>query len=170
MSLPRCVVCVCVCTGWAVALACYPPFVHSALDAYCTYHSPKNAWGVYFKHSPRWLFWCWGTGILALSTVYTWATIVFGMRFSNLTNRVREDMCSRQTDLMCLLGSYSALCTTVGSVSVSLLSFSRSHTYVTHIPFSSCHAAVVTRRASSAAARTPSCATLPTCARIYPGG
>lgn len=74
--------------------------MHSALDAYCTYHSPKNAWGIYFKHSPRWLFWCWGTAILALSTVYSWATIVFGMRFSNLTNRVREEMCSRQTDLL----------------------------------------------------------------------
>jgi hypothetical protein len=77
-----------------VALACYPPFVQSVLDAYCTYHSPDNAWGVYFKHSPRWLFWAWGTSILVLSSIYSWATIAFGMRFSNLTNRVRSCLSS----------------------------------------------------------------------------
>jgi hypothetical protein len=76
--------------GWAVALACYPPFVQSALDAYCTYHSPANAWGVFFKDSPRWLFWAWGTCILVLSTLYSWATVCFGLRFSNLTNRVSQ--------------------------------------------------------------------------------
>lgn len=74
--------------GWAVALSCYPPFVQSMLDAYCTYHSPQNAWGLYFKQSPRWLFWSWGISILVLSTIYCWATVMFGVRFSNLTNRV----------------------------------------------------------------------------------
>lgn len=75
--------------GWAVALACYPPFVYSALDAYCTYNSPDNAWGVYFAAAPRWLFVAWGLAILGLSGVYCWATVIFGLRFSNLTNRVR---------------------------------------------------------------------------------
>lgn len=77
-----------------MALSCYPPFVYSALDAYCTYHSPENAWGVYYRDSPRWLFWLWGLSILVLSTIYSWATVVFGMRFSNLTNRVSVSCCA----------------------------------------------------------------------------
>lgn len=64
--------------------------MYSALDAYCTYHSSHNAWGVYFKHSARWIFWLWGSCILALSCIYSWATVAFGMRFSNLTNRVSD--------------------------------------------------------------------------------
>lgn len=78
----------CYITGWAAALSCYPPFVYSVLDAYCTYNSPQNAWGFYLKDAPRWLFWMWGSTILILSTIYSWATVAFGMRFSNLTNRV----------------------------------------------------------------------------------
>lgn len=66
--------------------------MYSVLDAYCTYNSPKNAWGVLYAHSPRWFSCLWGLTILLLSGIYCWATIIFGLRFSNLTNRVSSTL------------------------------------------------------------------------------
>jgi len=66
--------------GWAIALFCYPPFNSSA--------------GTIFPYSRGNADWA-SLEILAISqgivlicfAIYTWATLVFGLRFSNLTNR-----------------------------------------------------------------------------------
>ena len=74
--------------GWVAALLCYPPF----------------AWGVlgngnmlaYEVHTPGWVHWfdgnpfllsLWGAWLVFLTAVYAWATVAFGIRFSNLTYR-----------------------------------------------------------------------------------
>ena len=72
--------------GWAAALICYPPFV--LMD--------NGGPFVYRQGTADWMYWLQGHpvalavmgGALALLTaIYAWATIAFGLRFSNLTDR-----------------------------------------------------------------------------------
>lgn len=71
--------------GWMAALACYRPFWDYIYSNYLTYED-GYAWG-------NWLggfhagYIVWGSTILFLLGVYVWATIPFGIRFSNLTHR-----------------------------------------------------------------------------------
>ncbi len=71
--------------GWAVALFCYPPFYPKFEQWYVQYGT-----GYDFD---RWLEphltvrWIWAGVILLLVAIYVSATIVFGVRFSNLTHR-----------------------------------------------------------------------------------
>ncbi len=71
--------------GWLSALVCYPPLSVLVLDVVLVY-----------RHEGDWTAWLqpesaaayvWGSIILALTAIYTWSTIAFGPRFSNLTNR-----------------------------------------------------------------------------------
>lgn len=71
--------------GWLSALACYPPLSALIFDVILVY-----------RHASDWTAWlqagsiaayAWGGVILALTWIYTWSTIVFGPRFSNLTHR-----------------------------------------------------------------------------------
>jgi hypothetical protein len=71
--------------GWLSALVCYPPLSVWVLDAWLVY-----------KHGADWTVWLaigslasylWGGAILALTAIYTWGTVAFGPRFSNLTHR-----------------------------------------------------------------------------------
>ena len=71
--------------GWWVALLCYEPFSRSVFPAYFAYGSGP-AWGHWFADQPLG-YALWGSLILALTAVYTWATVSFGLRFSNLTHR-----------------------------------------------------------------------------------
>lgn len=71
--------------GWAVCLVCYPPFWDTTAK-YFSYDQDNVYWGSLFSGSP-FLYGAWGTLILLLVVIYVWATISFGMRFSNLTNR-----------------------------------------------------------------------------------
>ena len=71
--------------GWGVCLACYPPF-WSTTATYLSYDQDNVYWGRLFSGSPL-LYGAWGTLILLFVVIYVWATISFGMRFSNLTNR-----------------------------------------------------------------------------------
>ena len=71
--------------GWGVALLCYEPFSRSVFPAYFAYGSGP-AWGHWFAE-PSLAYALWGSLILALTAVYTWATVSFGLRFSNLTHR-----------------------------------------------------------------------------------
>ena len=51
------------------------------------YHTAgSNAWG-YWLHGHTALLWVWAAMLTALTAVYAWATMAFGIRFSNLTYR-----------------------------------------------------------------------------------
>lgn len=71
--------------GWICALSCYTPFNLLVGRFYLSYKTP-----IAFEHllgNYPIIFWLWGSFILFLTIIYVWATIVFGLRFSNLTNR-----------------------------------------------------------------------------------
>lgn len=71
--------------GWVSALVCYQPFWKMVGDQYLGYWSDMS-WDVYLTSGSFWFYLC-GFGILFFETAFVWATIVFGMRFSNLTHR-----------------------------------------------------------------------------------
>jgi hypothetical protein len=71
--------------GWVVALACYDPLWSAVTYRYLSYGT-GHSWSSWLAYHP-YLAVLWGGGILALSAVYVWATVIFGARFSNLTNR-----------------------------------------------------------------------------------
>jgi protein-S-isoprenylcysteine O-methyltransferase Ste14 len=72
--------------GWLAALICYPPFTLMTDNGPLDYHPGSHDWTV-------WL-WSWptlqvvlGAGLVFLTFWYAWATVAFGLRFSNLTHR-----------------------------------------------------------------------------------
>lgn len=71
--------------GWLSALACYPPLSVLVLDTWLVYKTGSD-WQAWFSEGSM-AAWGWGGSILLLTAIYTWATVVFGPRFSNLTNR-----------------------------------------------------------------------------------
>jgi isoprenylcysteine carboxyl methyltransferase (ICMT) family protein YpbQ len=71
--------------GWLVCLVCYPPFWAGFYDNFFAYES--NPWTRWLWDGASWLHIGWGSLILMLGFVYVWATIAFGVRFSNLTHR-----------------------------------------------------------------------------------
>lgn len=72
--------------GWTAALICYPPFVLMDRGGPLDYHVGTAEWSVWFA-GHDWLLWLWAALLVALTAVYAWATVAFGPRFSNLTNR-----------------------------------------------------------------------------------
>lgn len=71
--------------GWVVCLACYPPFWPIAGQQFLNYDSGLT-WGYWFDGAPV-LKLVWSLLMLSLVGLYVWATVQFGVRFSNLTNR-----------------------------------------------------------------------------------
>jgi protein-S-isoprenylcysteine O-methyltransferase Ste14 len=71
--------------GWIVALICYQPFYSVFGDFYVAYSLETN-WSDWLSPYPL-LYWTWGACIIFLVFIYAWATAMFGLRFSNLTNR-----------------------------------------------------------------------------------
>lgn len=71
--------------GWVVALMCYQPFWSVFERNYIVYDDGLQ-WTNVFSGSDIGLM-LWGSAIIFLIAVYTWATFVFGYRFSNLTHR-----------------------------------------------------------------------------------
>lgn len=74
--------------GWVAALICYPPFVNAFMGPGGTiqYEYDTAGWGFWFAgNSP--LLWVWAAWLVFLTAVYAWATVAFGIRFSNLTYR-----------------------------------------------------------------------------------
>jgi protein-S-isoprenylcysteine O-methyltransferase Ste14 len=71
--------------GWVVALFCYPPFYSSFERWYVAYGTGYEFDAWLAPHLT--LRWIWVGVILALVGIYVSATIVFGVRFSNLTHR-----------------------------------------------------------------------------------
>ncbi|NNM58755.1 MAG: DUF1295 domain-containing protein [Legionellales bacterium] len=72
--------------GWLVALCCYAPFNSMLSASYMGYDRNGYSWGVWlFPHDIIYVI--WGTAILFLCLIYVYASITFGLRFSNLTHR-----------------------------------------------------------------------------------
>jgi protein-S-isoprenylcysteine O-methyltransferase Ste14 len=72
--------------GWMAALICYPPFILMNPGGPLDYHSGLGDWTLWLEGRPAVLA-VFGGVLVALTGVYAWATVAFGIRFSNLTNR-----------------------------------------------------------------------------------
>ena len=72
--------------GWLAALICYPPFVLMGDGGPLNYHQNTGDWAMWLKAWPM-LQWLWCAILITLTAVYAWATVAFGLRFSNLTYR-----------------------------------------------------------------------------------
>ncbi|WP_271439009.1 methyltransferase family protein [Pontixanthobacter luteolus] len=75
-------------SGWLAALICYPPLVFAFMgaDGMLAYEVNTAGWSFWFADSTT-LLWIWAALLVFLTGVYAWATIAFGIRFSNLTYR-----------------------------------------------------------------------------------
>ncbi len=71
--------------GWALCVVCYQPFWGVAGRMFLNYDDGKG-WGAWLQGMPV-VQAVWGSAILLLTVVYVWATVTFGLRFSNLTHR-----------------------------------------------------------------------------------
>lgn len=72
--------------GWLAALICYPPFVLMGGGGPLDYHSGGAEWD-YWTQGSAVLQWALGGWLVLLTALYAWATVAFGIRFSNLTDR-----------------------------------------------------------------------------------
>jgi protein-S-isoprenylcysteine O-methyltransferase Ste14 len=71
--------------AWVAALVCYPPFILMSggpLD----YQVFGSDWG-YWLAGHDGLLVVWAVVLVGLTAIYSWATMAFGIRFSNLTHR-----------------------------------------------------------------------------------
>ncbi len=72
--------------AWVAALICYPPFVLMNPGAPLHYEVNAIYWHQWLASYPA-LLWIWGALLVTLTGIYAWATVAFGLRFSNLTHR-----------------------------------------------------------------------------------
>ncbi len=72
--------------GWVAALACYPPFVMMGEGRPLNYQPNTGYWDYWLMGNTT-LLWVWGVALVVLTAWYAWATVAFGLRFSNLTHR-----------------------------------------------------------------------------------
>lgn len=72
--------------GWLSALLCYPPFMIMGSGDVLDYHANTADWAYWFAGHTTFL-WFWGAILVFLTAIYAWATVAFGIRFSNLTYR-----------------------------------------------------------------------------------
>jgi protein-S-isoprenylcysteine O-methyltransferase Ste14 len=75
--------------GWVAALICYPPFILMGGGGPLDYHPGTmgdQSWA-YWLGDYTALLWVWGGVLVLLTGIYAWATVAFGLRFSNLTHR-----------------------------------------------------------------------------------
>jgi protein-S-isoprenylcysteine O-methyltransferase Ste14 len=72
--------------AWAAALICYPPFILMEAGGPLDYHPGTAEWTFWFAAHPL-LLAIWGAMLVVLTAIYAGATVAFGLRFSNLTNR-----------------------------------------------------------------------------------
>ncbi len=76
--------------GWLAALMCYPPFILMSDGGPLSYHHATSDWAFWLAEYPI-VLWLWGAMLVFLTGVYAWATMIFGIRFSNLTYRGDAD-------------------------------------------------------------------------------
>ena len=72
--------------AWMAALICYPPFLLMGEGGVLDYHQGTSDWTFWFAGHP-WVLAGVGAVLVVLTGIYAWATIAFGIRFSNLTHR-----------------------------------------------------------------------------------
>ncbi|MDT9599086.1 methyltransferase family protein [Sphingosinicella rhizophila] len=72
--------------GWMAALICYPPFILMGDGGPLDYHYGTAEWTYWLDGSPLAMALI-GFVLVFLTAVYAWATMAFGLRFSNLTHR-----------------------------------------------------------------------------------
>jgi len=72
--------------GWFAALACYPPFQLMEPGRPLFYQQQTADWA-YWLEGYTGLLWLWAAALVVLTGIYAWATVAFGLRFSNLTYR-----------------------------------------------------------------------------------
>ena len=72
--------------GWTAALICYPPFILMSDGGPLDYRPGTAEWSHWFAGHPVILS-IIGAVLVALTAIYAWATVAFGVRFSNLTHR-----------------------------------------------------------------------------------
>ncbi|CAH0349021.1 MAG: isoprenylcysteine carboxylmethyltransferase family protein [Sphingobium sp.] len=76
--------------GWIAALICYPPFVLMGNGGPLDYHHNTADWSHWFAGDTPMVVavqWLYGSILVILTGIYAWATVAFGLRFSNLTHR-----------------------------------------------------------------------------------
>ncbi|MGB3739131.1 MAG: isoprenylcysteine carboxylmethyltransferase family protein [Pontixanthobacter sp.] len=75
-------------SGWLAALICYPPLVFAFMgtNGMIAYEVNTAGWTHWFAGSGA-MLWMWAGWLIVLTGIYAWATVVFGIRFSNLTYR-----------------------------------------------------------------------------------
>jgi len=72
--------------GWMAALICYPPFIMMGDGGPLDYHPGTGEWSDWLAAYPA-VIWVFGAVLVLLTGIYAWATVAFGLRFSNLTHR-----------------------------------------------------------------------------------
>lgn len=72
--------------GWVACLLCYQPFWSIIGTQYLAHETDGVYWDELLEGTPL-VLWAWGSAILACIWVYVWASMSFGLRFSNLSNR-----------------------------------------------------------------------------------
>ncbi len=73
-------------SAWVFALICYPPFSLIKGDGPLNYMIDGQSWKIWLADMPTLLI-AWGVIMAVLTALYASATVIFGIRFSNLTNR-----------------------------------------------------------------------------------
>ena len=75
--------------GWTAALICYPPFLLMSSGGPLDYHpgtAGEGGWAYWLAGNPPALI-AVASAMIVLTAIYAWATVAFGLRFSNLTHR-----------------------------------------------------------------------------------
>lgn len=72
--------------AWTAALICYPPFILMESGGPLDYHPGTQDWTFWLAGHPT-VSAVWGAILVLLTALYAWATVAFGLRFSNLTHR-----------------------------------------------------------------------------------
>jgi protein-S-isoprenylcysteine O-methyltransferase Ste14 len=73
-------------SGWVAALICYPPFVLMGPGSILSYTPGTRSWSDWLGGNETAVL-LYGALLVLLAGVYAWSTVIFGLRFSNLTHR-----------------------------------------------------------------------------------